>query len=330
MEETNTKSINFFSRVYKAITNFDFYSNFAEEPLSKAITYLTTLVLIVSIVITAVYIIAFHSELTNGIEYLNENVENMSFVDSTLSYNNDEYTIYDGEENTIPIVVVDTSDNPDLDTYKEKVSLYDFGFIVLKDRLLVYMASDTDEGFQEVAYAGYDIEDMDKEEILDLLGSTNIYAYIAVAMFITEFVQYFIYILINAVVLAVIGQILALILHLKIKFSGAYKMGIYALTLPTLLELLYIIINSTTGFVVPYFNWMYTTISYIYICVAILMIKTDFINTQRELMRIKIEEQKNKEENNEEQNQEDTDVEDETKEDDNETKEDKLKEQTDG
>ena len=48
--------------------------------------------------------------------------------------------------------------------------------------------------------------------------------------------------------LAVMGQLLAIILRMKIKFSETYKMGIYALTLPTLLELIYIIVNNTFFF----------------------------------------------------------------------------------
>lgn len=41
---------------------------------------------------------------------------------------------------------------------------------------------------------------------------------------------------------------------------------------------------------------MYTTISYIYVIVAVLMIKTDFITRQLELMKIAQEQEKIKEE----------------------------------
>ena len=57
--------------------------------------------------------------------------------------------------------------------------------------------------------------------------------------------------------------------------------------------MIYIILNSTTGFVIKYFDWMYTTISYIYVCVVILIIKTDLMNLKKEMIKIKIEEKKN-------------------------------------
>ena len=66
--------------------------------------------------------------------------------------------------------------------------------------------------------------------------------------------------------------------------------------MPILLNLIYILVNTFTGFTIQYFQWMYTTISYIYVIVAILIIKTDLINRQFELMKIIEEQEKVKEE----------------------------------
>ena len=330
MDETNNKKINFFVRAYKSITNFDTYTRFAIEPISKAIKYLATLVLIFAIIITILYTTLFKSKILEGIAYLDENIENINFSNNMFSYNNDEYSIYNDEENVVPIIIVDTSEEPNIEEYKSKVELYNYGFILLKDNMMIFMgAAGTNDQFTTVSYSDYGIGDMSKEEILNSLNNPTIYVLLAIAIFIVEFIEHFIYIMLNAVTLAIIGQLLAIILRLKMKFSETYKMGIYALTLPTLLELIYLIINNTTGFVIQYFSWMYTTISYIYICVAILMIKTDFINMQKELMRIEMEEKENQEEEQlrEEEEQKDEDTEDKKE---NSTDEDNdLKEQTD-
>lgn len=328
MEKANNRKMNFFVRAYKAITNFETYTQFAIEPISKAIKYLAILVLIFSMIITTIYIGSFKTKISNGISYLNENIEDISFNNKIFSYNNNEYSIYNDDKNIVPIIIVDTSEEPDVEEYENKVKLYNYGFILLRDKMEIFISTQSDENqFTTIQYSDYNIENMSKEEILDTINSPIITFYSAIAVFIVEFIQYFIYILLNAIVLAVMGQLLAIILRMKIKFSETYKMGIYALTLPTLLELIYIIVNSTTGFVIQYFSWMYTTISYIYICVAIIIIKTDFINMQKELMRIQMEEQS--EEKEQEKIEEKEETKDEEKEDSS-NEDNDLKEQTDG
>lgn len=332
MEEKNNKKMNFFVRAYKAVTNFETYTQFAIEPIAKAIKYLAILVLIFSIIVTTIYITSFKSKISQGVSYLKENIEDINFNNQIFSYNNGEYSIYNDDKNMIPIVIVDTSEEPDIEEYKNKVKLYNYGFILLRDKMEMFISTQSDESqFTTIQYSDYNIENMSKEEILDTINSPIISFYLAIAVFIVEFIQYFIYILLNAVVLAIMGQLLSMILRLKMKFSETYKMGIYALTLPTLLELIYIIINSTTGFVIQYFSWMYTTISYIYICVAILIIKTDFMNMQKELIRIKMEEQSEEKEQEKLEEKEETKDEDtdEKKEEDS-NKDNDLKEQTEG
>ena len=109
----------------------------------------------------------------------------------------------------------------------------------------IFISTQSDENqFTTIKYSDYYIENMSKEKILDTINSPIISFYLAIAVFIVEFIQYFIYILLNAVILAIMGQVLSIILRLKMKFNETYKMGIYALTLPTLLELIYIIINN--------------------------------------------------------------------------------------
>ena len=68
-------------------------------------------------------------------------------------------------------------------------------------------------------------------------------------------------------------------------------MSIYALTLPLFLNLIYLILNVLTGFTMSYFSIVYNVIACIYIVTAILMIKSDFVDQQKELIKI-VEEQR--------------------------------------
>lgn len=110
------------------------------------------------------------------------------------------------------------------------------------------------------------------------------------------FVIYFVSTTVDAIMLALLGYLFSRIVGIRMKFKATFNMGVYALTLPIILNLIYIVVNAFTGFEIKYFQWMYTTISYIYMIVAILMIKTDLITKQAELMKIIEEQEKVKQE----------------------------------
>ena len=141
----------------------------------------------------------------------------------------------------------------------------------------------------------YGINEFNKEDVLkfiDNANTINLYISFFIASTIYMFILYFISTLVDSIMLAILGYIVARIFGIKIRFKATFNMGIYALTLPIILNLIYIIVNAFTGFEVKYFNWMYTSISYIYMIVAILMIKADFINKQAEVMKIMEEQEK--------------------------------------
>lgn len=151
----------------------------------------------------------------------------------------------------------------------------------------------------------YGISEFGKEDILKFIDNNNnitLYINFFIISTIYMFLLYFISTILDVIMLAILGAIVSRIMGIKIRFKATFNMGVYALTLPIILNLIYIIVNSFTGFEVRYFNWMYTTISYIYMIVAILMIKADFINKQAELMKIIEEQEKVRQEIQEREN----------------------------
>ena len=73
------------------------------------------------------------------------------------------------------------------------------------------------------------------------------------------------------------------------------NIAIYALTLPILLNAIYITVNIFTKFEIQYFQIMYNAISYIYVVTAILMIKSEMIKQGQELSKLEEEQKKVKE-----------------------------------
>lgn len=115
---------------------------------------------------------------------------------------------------------------------------------------------------------------------------TYTYIIFLITVFIYLFIIYITSNIIDGLVLGVLGYIFARIVGLRLKYKATFNIGIYALTLPITLNFIYILVNTFTGFTINYFQWMYTSISYIYVAVAILMIKAEIINQKIQLMRL--------------------------------------------
>ncbi len=149
----------------------------------------------------------------------------------------------------------------------------------------------------------YEMEQMQIMDIDSIIIENKANVIIPIWIFILYFTSF----LVDAVILAALGYIVSIMYRIKIKYKATFNMALHALTLPIVLNLLYIIVNAFTGFYIKYFQIMYTTISYIYMIVAILMIKTDIITRQMELIKIQAEQEKVREEinQNEENNNND-------------------------
>ena len=104
------------------------------------------------------------------------------------------------------------------------------------------------------------------------------------------FIIYLSNILVDMLLLAILTYIVTRIAGLRLKHSAVYNIATYSLTLPIILNIIYFVVNAFTGFVIQYFQLMYTALASIYIITAILIIKSDVMKKQLELNRI-IEEQ---------------------------------------
>lgn len=147
--------------------------------------------------------------------------------------------------------------------------------------------------YQEISYGDlvkdYDLNNINKQTVVNYLtgnGMIQIYLMFFITSAILSFIYYSLSILLDIIILSVLGFLASRILKINIKFKAIYNMAVYSITLPVILYMVYLAINITTGFKVGYFRLAYDAISYIYIITAILMIKSDLIKQQIELMKI--------------------------------------------
>ena len=296
------KKIGFGKHVLMAIKDFDKYTIFAVENVGTAILYLLKLVLIFTILIGFVFTYQVNRAVTKISEYFQQAIVTVDYTEGELQVNEGEPLVIEEEKNAIQILVIATNaSKEEEEQYRKKMEKYDCGIVLLKEEIW-YKNTILNQNGQypyKDLLKQYGIEEFGIEEVQKVLsnfGGIQVFGVFFFLMVVYLFTVYLVTTLIDAIMLAVLGYLLARVLGVRIRFRAIFNIGIYALTLPIVLNLIYIVINAITGFTIQYFQWMYTTISYIYVIVAILMIKSDLMNRKVELMKLEEEQKKVREE----------------------------------
>lgn len=297
-KQQTKKRDGFFKTVLKSIKDFDKYEQFGLEGMGRTCLYLLQMVAIITIIVVAVLIYQFSTTMQSAVIYFNDNVQEMSYTDGILTVNSNQKLEVDTNSTIAQKIIVDTSDLTDeqIEQYRTDLNDLNSGIILLKDKILIkneMLTAITETTYTDIL-SQYNITNLDKQSVLDYIYANQSQVYISVAIveFIYMFAIYLTSILMDTLVLALLGLIVSRIAVMKIKFSACFSMGVHALTLPIILNILYIILNAFTGYTIKYFQIMYTAISYIYMVAAILIIKSDYIKRQMELDKLKSEQEK--------------------------------------
>lgn len=297
-KQQTKKRDGFFKTVLKSIKDFDKYEQFGLEGMGRTCLYLLQMVAIITIIVVAVLIYQFSTTMQSAVIYFNDNVQEMSYTDGILTVNSNQKLEVDTNSTIAQKIIVDTSDLTDeqIEQYRTDLNDLNSGIILLKDKILIkneMLTAITETTYTDIL-SQYNITNLDKQSVLDYIYANQSQVYISVAIveFIYMFAIYLTSILMDTLVLALLGLIVSRIAGMKIKFSACFSMGVHALTLPIILNVLYIILNAFTGYTIKYFQIMYTAISYIYMVAAILIIKSDYIKRQMELDKLKSEQEK--------------------------------------
>lgn len=304
------KNNSFFKELFASIKDFDKYQDFAVHKVSKEIIYILKLIAIFTFIISLAFTFKMHIEKNKLVKYINENISDVKFENEKLSVNNDEKVILEDVDLVNMAIFIETRqlNEEEIKIYKEKLDDYSNGILLLNDKMIV--KTEINNGYTDFLYSDivkqYDIESFNKQDLLNVLNGKEVIVFYIMffgIFYFYMFIIYFITIIIYAIMLALLGRITSMLLRIPMQYKATFNMAIHALTLPIILNIIYIIVNLFTGFDIKYFQVMYSTISYIYMVAAILIIKADFIKRGQELSKIVEEQQKIRKEYKE--NQED-------------------------
>lgn len=301
MEEEN--KISFWNKIKISIFGLENYQALVVQKISKTLGYLAKLMMILVFLLTIVLTYRFGITLNNVKQYIENNILDAYFEDNTLTIipkeSDSKSIIIEDEDILNGKLIIDTNNltEEEISNYTDEVKSYTNGIVILKDKIIFKTSSTAVSStilFSDIA-GRYNIVKVDKQDIINILSGSDIWVlYITffIIMYIYLFIVYFSTILIDALIYSLLGHITGIISRLRLKYSGTYNIAVHALTLPVILNFIYIIVNNITGYTIKYFDIMYMAITCIYIITAILMIKSDVIKKQMELSKIISEQEK--------------------------------------
>lgn len=309
-EKKEVVKIKFFKKIWYSITKFEKYPEMAAEGLKKSIIYLMILTAIVAIFSTIGSLIGTNKTMQEIGIYIKENIPEFAVENGNLTMEIEEpIIINDAQGLSIDKIII----NPLAETEEQKnqsenenitngITLFLFkNEIILETKTENNQILKQEYTYSEFVanYTGENIETFNKTELVQYITEGKMlqfYSKYAVSIFVYLFVANIIIALCDAIEIAILGWITTAIAKMKMKFKDIYNMAIYSLTLPMILNILYIIVNYFTDFTITYFQVAYITIAYIYLAATIFIIKDDYIKRMQEVYKIKQEQKKVREE----------------------------------
>ena len=305
VEEEN--KISFWKKIKISIFGLEEYQKLAAQKVGKSIGYLAKLMLIFVFLVSIVLTFQIGIVINNINQYIENEISEIHFEENILTVTSKENTqdviIVEDAETLSGKLIIDTNDlnQEQINQYEEEIKGYTNGILILKDKVVFktsMTALSSTISFSDIA-GQYNLVKLDKQDILNMLSGSSIWMiYIAffISMAIYLFIIYFSTALIDALLYSFLGYITGALSGMRLKYSANYNIAVHSLTLPIILNLIYMIVNLLTGYTIKYFDIMYMAITCIYIITSILMIKSDIIKKQMELSKIISEQEKVKQE----------------------------------
>ena len=309
-EKEEVVNINFFKKVWYSITKFEQYPAMAAEGFQRAIKYLVTLTIIVTISAMIGSLLQM-SKLVNSLaQYIEQNIPDFTVTDGSVSMDIEQPIIieniqYEGIDKIIVNPLAETDEQKEQSEKDETIVGTTIFFF--KDEIILKSKIDDEQtARQEYTYSdfvsnytGENISTFNKTELVEYLTSqkmTQFYIRYGLSIFVYLLLLNIIYALLDSLEIALLGWFTASLAKIKMRFVAIYNMAVYSLTLPMILNILYMVINYFVTFRITYFQVAYITIAYIYLAATIFILKDDFIKKMQEVEKIKQEQKKVKEE----------------------------------
>lgn len=279
MEET--KKIGFFKRIKMSIFDLEKYNIFLNERLFVALKYFLKLLLVLVGIFSIITTVQFVQKIEVLFNYVRDEFPNFEYKEGTLVVDG----LVDAYDRTYDAkLIVDTGD-----VTEEKITQYNdvaeengTSAVMLKDKVFIRANGVSAELKYSELLDSAGITNFTKETVVNKYNETGFMFQVGMSIFLYSFmvlyIEYLLVVLENVLIVAVFGWIASKLIGVKLKFSKAFTIAIYGLTLSNLINIIYSIVASFTTFEIKYFSLMYFIIGYIYMMAVTFMNKADLMD----------------------------------------------------
>ena len=273
-EYKEIKGMGFFKKVKYSIFNIEKYPEMATEGIGKAISYIAKLIVILAVVLSVWTLYQTYQMINEGTNYLENEFPDFSYSNGTLTVNSEDIITIENQQFGKIIVDTNTDSEETINQYLNQINEYGVGALVLKDRVVlknITMIGEVSYNYQE-SFNSINLTEFTKQDVVNYVqnGQINsLYFSVFISLFIYSFAMYFINTLWYAIIIGVVGYFTMLVLKMKMRYVAVFNMALYALTLSTILNIIYLIVNVLFNFTIEYFSIMYVTVATIYLVEAI-------------------------------------------------------------
>lgn len=217
--------MDFFQQVKFSITNVKMYDQLSKLPFIKTFLYLFFFSSLIWILSYAGVYLTMNKGIEGMKEKVIEEIPDFKFFNGRLEVSGAMPVIL--YKDLASIVIVDTSGN----TKEDVLNSYRSGIYISADKLDI---KGEDGRVEHISFANFSGISFTKDHVISWLPYLDwIYFIVGAIYYIYTILSY----LVNALWMSLLGLILGLILKVKTSFSSLYKIGVYALTLPMILNM---------------------------------------------------------------------------------------------
>ncbi len=293
--------LNFFARIYLAITDFRLYPFIVQkEKFIHALLYFLGFILLVTAILSTGVTVKILNWLNDAMLIYNSQVPEFTITDGILDLDKNIDISFDD-------IRVLGNDNYTISNVEERL-----GDINVKENMIILFLKDgvsvgsKDNGFRIFEY-GRDLNTNKKEVYMGMeyaLSSVVFKLSLAVGILCGIFVAYLISKFIHILFITVALMFLGLVFNTKHKFIDYMKVAFYVITLPIITEIIALMV---IGEINTYASITYFLLMWVYMYYAIRALKLDYIimSTQQKIMGMKFTEMNNNADNSKKEKNED-------------------------
>lgn len=226
-----TKSPNFFVKFIKSITDISIYSHVKNEKLGKSFGYLLLLALSLGIIYSTVVTVKTNRSIDSTIAFFeSEEFPEISISNGVLNVDLEEPLVIEQDHDLIFIVDMTS-------TYTlNELAGYSIGYLITPQRIIINQAGSPPIPFEFKNFEDFQI---DKNTAIDFLNRIRRF-FIGIIVF-GIIIGTILLKLLESLILSIISLIANSLLNTNMTYHDLYKIGIYAMTLPSIIV---VIINS--------------------------------------------------------------------------------------